>query len=134
MNRRRLFACVIAVCLAVPLSASAAEITLFEGPNFQGRSMTFSGEASNLDPITAVLTAAFLRCASCRGSPVIAARATPMQGITLVMGTVTDITEVTAEMAMTAATMAIPITTTVNDQSGLRDVCPVGDAARARRE
>jgi len=51
MNRRRLFACVIAVCLAVPLTASAAEITLFEEPNFQGRSMTFSGEAGNLDPI-----------------------------------------------------------------------------------
>jgi hypothetical protein len=52
MNSQRSFACVIAVCLAVPVTAaSAAEITLFEGPNFQGRSMTFSGEASNLDPI-----------------------------------------------------------------------------------
>ena len=39
-----------------------------------------------------------------------------MQGITLVMGTVTDTTEVTAEMAMTAGTMAIPIATTLNDQ------------------
>jgi len=51
MNRRRLVACVIAVCLAIPATASAAEITLFEGPNFQGRSVTFNGEASNLDPI-----------------------------------------------------------------------------------
>jgi hypothetical protein len=49
---KRSFACAIAVWLAVPATAPlAAEITLFEGPNFQGRSMTFNGEASNLDPI-----------------------------------------------------------------------------------
>ena len=51
-RRKRSFACVIAVCLAVPVTAAiAAEITLFEGPNFQGRSITFNGEARNLDPI-----------------------------------------------------------------------------------
>jgi hypothetical protein len=50
MNRR-LIACIMTTLLAAPLTASAAEITLFEGPNFQGRSMTFHGEASNLDPL-----------------------------------------------------------------------------------
>jgi len=50
MNSRQLVACVMATFLTVPLAARAAEITLFEGPNFQGRSMTFHGEASNLDP------------------------------------------------------------------------------------
>jgi len=50
-NSHRSLACVIALCLAVPVTAaSAAEITLFEGPNFQGRSITFNGEAGNLDP------------------------------------------------------------------------------------
>ncbi|HEX7273415.1 MAG TPA: beta/gamma crystallin-related protein [Casimicrobiaceae bacterium] len=52
MNSPRSVACAIAVCLAVPVTAaSAAEITLFEGPNFQGPNMTFNGEASNLDSI-----------------------------------------------------------------------------------
>jgi hypothetical protein len=40
----------LSFCLfAVLGNASAAEITLFEGPNFQGRSMTLRGEADNLD-------------------------------------------------------------------------------------
>jgi len=50
MNKR-LIACIMTTLLAAPLTTSAAEITLFEGPNFQGRSMTFHGEASNLDPL-----------------------------------------------------------------------------------
>jgi hypothetical protein len=41
---------VLAFCLAfVANVATATEITLFEGPNFQGRSMTLRGETSNLD-------------------------------------------------------------------------------------
>ena len=51
MNSRQLVACLMATFLAAPLAASAAEITLFEGQNFQGRSMTFHGEATNLDPL-----------------------------------------------------------------------------------
>ena len=64
---------------------------------------------------TAVSTTAFLRYGSCRGSPITGSRATPMQGITVATGTVTDITDLTAEMTTTAATMAIPIKTTVNE-------------------
>src|SRR5450755_3214303 len=51
MTSKRSFAHIIAVCLTVPVTAAAAEITLFEGSNFQGRSITFNGEATNLDPI-----------------------------------------------------------------------------------
>lgn len=49
MNSRHSFAC-IAACLALTVTANAAEITLFEKQNFQGRSVTFNGEANNLDP------------------------------------------------------------------------------------
>ena len=51
MTSKRSIAHIIAICLTVPVTASAAEITLFEGSNFQGRSITFNGEATNLDPI-----------------------------------------------------------------------------------
>ena len=50
MDNPRLFASIVAACLAVPITAAAAEITLFEGPNFQGRSITFTTDDSNLDP------------------------------------------------------------------------------------
>jgi|ERR1700737_3302094 len=50
MGIRRSSQVVFAFCLAfVANVATAAEITLFEGPNFQGRSMTLRGETSNLD-------------------------------------------------------------------------------------
>jgi hypothetical protein len=51
MKNRRSLAYIIGICLGVPVMAGAAEITLYEGPNFQGRSMTFRSEANNLDPI-----------------------------------------------------------------------------------
>jgi ABC-type amino acid transport substrate-binding protein len=50
MRNQRLMACIVAATAAGPLTASAAEITLFEGPNFQGRSMTFTSDATSLDP------------------------------------------------------------------------------------
>src|ERR1700674_3459459 len=50
MGMQRSFRVVLAFYLAfIATAAAAAEITLFEGPNFQGRSMTFRGETSNLD-------------------------------------------------------------------------------------
>ena len=50
MKIRRSFQIVLAFCLAlIANAATAAEITLFEGSNFQGRSMTLRGETSNLD-------------------------------------------------------------------------------------
>jgi hypothetical protein len=50
MNIQRSVQLAVGLCLVAVLSAvGAAEITLFEGPNFQGRSMTFRGETSNLD-------------------------------------------------------------------------------------
>ncbi len=51
MKSQRSWAYIIGACLAIPVTVGAAEITLFEGPNFQGRSITFYGEANNLDPI-----------------------------------------------------------------------------------
>lgn len=51
MKSRRPLTCIIAMSLALPIAAAAAEITLFEGSNFQGRSITFTSEANNLDPI-----------------------------------------------------------------------------------
>jgi hypothetical protein len=50
MNIQRSVQLAVGLCLVAVLSAvGAAEITLFEGQNFQGRSMTFRGETSNLD-------------------------------------------------------------------------------------
>ena len=50
MSIQRSFHLVVALFLVAAVNAtSAAEITLFEGPNFQGRSMTLKGEIDNLD-------------------------------------------------------------------------------------
>jgi hypothetical protein len=50
MRLRQTVRFALGFCLFTVLgTASAAEITLFEGPNFQGRNMTLRGEADNLD-------------------------------------------------------------------------------------
>src|ERR1700694_3853050 len=50
MRLRQTVQFALGFCLfAVLGAAGAAEITLFEGPNFQGRNMTLRGEADNLD-------------------------------------------------------------------------------------